>query len=257
MLAKSGAARTEDQRSGIQGAPRGECHPRPAKCSPSELRHSGPYGLTTCSMRVSCSPIIKQPVLQHGWTICMPPSATAALPATRGRQTACATSVRNAQSHDRKTALEKVSEAAERREQQAKTDGKAVHGVLVAGLEQLPCQVFPLLHAGAGRRYRRLHHPRSGRVHPPARLRQLPPPALAARQRGALRRCRVGQGRWSRSSYQTTVVTAAKDRSGIVLDIAAVLNVLNAKVRTLSARDNGAGTAVTSVTLEVKDSGRA
>ena len=54
-------------------------------------------------------------------------------------------------------------------------------------------------------------------------------------------------------SYQTTVVITAKDRSGIVLDIAAVLNVLNAKVRTLSARDNGAGTAVTSVTLEVKD----
>ena len=35
---------------------------------------------------------------------------------------------------DRKTALEKVSEAAERREQQAKKGGKAVHGILVAGL---------------------------------------------------------------------------------------------------------------------------
>ena len=37
-----------------------------------------------------------------------------------------------------------------------------------AGAGQLPGQVLPLLHPGAGRPGRRLHHPRPGRVHPPA-----------------------------------------------------------------------------------------
>ena len=37
--------------------------------------------------------------------------------------------------------------------------------------------------------------------------------------------------------------------------LATVLNALNAKVRTLSARDNGAGIALTNVTLEVKNAG--
>ena len=41
-------------------------------------------------------------------------------------------------------------------------------------------------------------------------------------------------------------------RSGLVMDIATVLNSLNAKVRTLNARDN-AGKAITTVSLEVKD----
>ena len=43
----------------------------------------------------------------------------------------------------------------------------------------------------------------------------------------------------------------ARDRNGLVLDIATVLNSLNAKVRTLSARDT-AGQATTHVTLEVR-----
>ena len=46
---------------------------------------------------------------------------------------------------------------------------------------------------------------------------------------------------------------ASRDRSGLVMDIATVLNALNAKVRTLSARDNVGGKALTTVTLEVKN----
>ena len=53
----------------------------------------------------------------------------------------------------------------------------------------------------------------------------------------------------------TTIIIISKDRSGLVMDIATVLNSLNAKVRTLSARDNGAGIALTNVTLEVKNAG--
>ena len=152
---------------------------------------------------------------------------------------------------DRKTALEKVSEAAERREQQAKKEGKAVHGILVAGLSNCLvkfsrcCTPVPgddiigFITRGQGVSIHRRDC---------ANCRRL----LA--QPGNEGRCVDVE--WAGKvddSYQTTVVITAKDRSGIVLDIAAVLNVLNAKVRTLSARDNGAGTAVTSVTLEVKD----
>ena len=68
------------------------------------------------------------------------------------------------------------------------------------------------------------------------------------------------QGRWIHVSwadnitdtYLTTIVIAAKDRSGLVLDIATILNSINAKVRSLTARDVGYGTALTTVTLEVR-----
>ena len=152
---------------------------------------------------------------------------------------------------DRKTALEKVSEAAERREQQAKKEGKAVHGILVAGLSNCLvkfsrcCTPVPgddivgFITRGQGVSIHRRDC---------ANCRRL------LSQPGNEGRCvEVDWAGKVDDSYQTTVVITAKDRSGIVLDIAAVLNVLNAKVRTLSARDNGAGTAVTSVTLEVKD----
>jgi len=53
----------------------------------------------------------------------------------------------------------------------------------------------------------------------------------------------------------TTVTIASKDRSGLVMDIATMLNSVNAKVRSLSSRDTGAGLAVSTITLEVKNSG--
>ena len=39
------------------------------------------------------------------------------------------------------------------------------------------------------------------------------------------------------------------------MDVATILNSVNAKVRTLNAKDIGSGLALTSVTLEVKNSG--
>ena len=78
-----------------------------------------------------------------------------------------------------------------------------------------------------------------------------------------LRRSRdqVDSGRWIpvswasqiTDSYVTAITIAAKDRSGLVMDIATVLNALNAKVRNLSARDNS-GLALVNITLEVKGS---
>jgi len=68
-------------------------------------------------------------------------------------------------------------------------------------------------------------------------------------------------GRWlnvswaqeTNDSYVTTLKLIARERSGLVMDIATVLNALNAKVRSLSARDVGLGKSTAAVTLEVKD----
>ena len=53
-------------------------------------------------------------------------------------------------------------------------------------------------------------------------------------------------------SYVTTIIIVAKDRSALLMDIATVLNSLNAKVRNLSARDNAAGIGICTISLEVK-----
>ena len=71
------------------------------------------------------------------------------------------------------------------------------------------------------------------------------------------------EGRWIRvawaaeisESYVTSISIASKDRSGLVMDIATVLNTLNAKVRTLASRDIGGGRALTNIALEVKNAG--
>ncbi len=54
-------------------------------------------------------------------------------------------------------------------------------------------------------------------------------------------------------SYTTTVKILAKERSGLVMDLATELNSMNAKVRSLSARDVGGGKSTATVTLEVKN----
>ena len=53
--------------------------------------------------------------------------------------------------------------------------------------------------------------------------------------------------------YVTTITISSRDRNGLVMDIATVLNSVNAKVRNLSSRAVGYGQAVTVVTLEVRD----
>ncbi len=153
----------------------------------------------------------------------------------------------------RKTALDKVSEAAERRETQAaKKEGKAVHGILVAGLSN--CLV----------KFSRCCTPVPGDDIM----------GFITRGQGVSihrRDCANCQqllnqpendGRWVEVSwaskisdtYVTTIMINAKDRSGLVMDVATVLNTINAKVRSLSARTTGINMALVSVTLEVKDS---
>ena len=152
---------------------------------------------------------------------------------------------------EKKTALDKVSQAAERREQQAtKRDTKPIQGILVQGLDN--CLV----------KFSRCCTPVPGD----------PVVGFITRGQGVsihrldcenfINRSRdpAEDGRWIKVSwadeiserYNTSLMIYAKDRTGLVMDIATVLNTLNAKVRTLNARDNG-GLAQIYVTLEVKD----
>ena len=154
---------------------------------------------------------------------------------------------------ERKTALDKINQAAERREERAKKEGKAVHGILVEGLDNclikfsrcctpVPgADIIGFITRGQGvsihRRdctnyQQRLAHPEQEQ-----------------------RWIKVSWAREVTDSYVTTLTIASKDRSGLVMDIATVLNALNAKVRTLSSRSLGSGLALTVVTMEVKNAG--
>lgn len=154
---------------------------------------------------------------------------------------------------DRKTALDKMSEAAERRETNAKKSGKPVHGILVEGLSN--CLV----------KFSRCCTPVPGDdiVGFITRGQGVSIHRRDCTNCKQLMNQPENQGRWVKvswadsitDSYVTTVIIASKDRSGLVMDIATVLNALNAKVRSLTARDTGGGLALTTVSLEVKDSG--
>lgn len=151
---------------------------------------------------------------------------------------------------EKKSVLDKVNDAAERRNQNAIKEGKAVHGILVQGLEN--CLV----------KFSRCCTPVPGddiigfitRGQGVSIHRKDCPNYLNRRQDPE------SQGRWINvawasqitDSYVTTISISSKDRSGLVMDIATILNSLNAKVRNLSSRDIGSGLALTVLTLEVK-----
>ncbi|MCQ2557714.1 MAG: bifunctional (p)ppGpp synthetase/guanosine-3',5'-bis(diphosphate) 3'-pyrophosphohydrolase [Oscillospiraceae bacterium] len=151
-----------------------------------------------------------------------------------------------------KNALDKVNEAAERREQQAaRRPVNAVHGILVEGLDN--CLI----------KFSRCCTPVPG------------DDIIGFITRGqgvSIHRCDCtnymknsqnpeNAGRWINvswasqisESYLTSIYIHAKDRNGLVLDVATILNSLNAKVRNLAAHGYPDGTAITNVTLEVKN----
>ncbi len=158
--------------------------------------------------------------------------------------------VKNAKPEHR-SPIEKVTDAAERREQQAKRNAKAVHGILVEGLDNCLikfsrcCTPVPgddiigFITRGQGVSIHRKDCQNY-------RKRDTSPDQ---------------EGRWIKVAwadsitdvYVTTITIASKDRNGLVMDIATVLNSMNAKVRSLSSRSVGYGQAITVVTLEVKN----
>ena len=155
---------------------------------------------------------------------------------------------------EKKTVLDKLEMAAERREANAniRQNKKAIHGILVEGLDNCLvkfsrcCTPVPgddiigFITRGQGVSIHRTDCDNyiKSRLNP------------------------ENEGRWINvtwadkinDSYITTLLIAAKDRGGLVMDIATVLASINAKVRSLSARDLGNGRALTAVSLEVKSS---
>ncbi len=152
---------------------------------------------------------------------------------------------------EKKTVLDKVTEAAERRETQAKKKVKPVHGVLVEGLDN--CLI----------KFSRCCTP-------------IPGDEIAGfitRGQGvSIHRCDCenyirrsdhpeGEGRWIKvewaddinETYTTTIKVVSHERSGLIMDIATALNALNAKVRSMNARDIEGSKSVVSITLEVKN----
>ncbi len=213
-----------------------------------ELRHNG-LTLDDVSDDAVCSPMLKR----FSFT-CMDDMFAAigygGLTATR----ACnrlRDELKN-QEPKRKTALDKVSEAAGRRESHApKKEGKAVHGILVEGLSN--CLV----------KFSRCCTPVPGDDIMGFITRGQ---GVSIHRRDCVNCQQLlsnpeNNGRWVEvswagkitESYLTTIMISAKDRNGMVMDVATVLNSLNAKVHSLSARTTGLNFGVVSVTLEVKD----
>ena len=152
--------------------------------------------------------------------------------------------------NDKRSVLERVTDAAERRESQAKKNLRPVHGVLVEGLDNCLikfsrcCTPVPgddivgFITRGQGVSVHRrdcLNYQKS-----------------VEQDSSDGRWINVGWAEGINESYTTTITVSAKERSGLVMDIATVLNTLNSKVRTLNARDIDGGLAIISITLEVK-----
>ena len=159
--------------------------------------------------------------------------------------------IRNQKSAEKKTVIDKVNEAAERRNQQESHHrSKPVHGVLVSGLDNCLlkfsrcCTPVPgdeivgYITRGQGVSVHRkdcsnyLKHIHNSEE----------------------------DGRWIDvtwaeeivDTYNTTITVIAKERQGVVLDVATVLNALNSKVRSMNARDTGDGLSLVIVSLEVR-----
>ena len=148
---------------------------------------------------------------------------------------------------EKKTVLDKITEQAEKRTARPQ---KAVHGILVEGLDNCLikfskcCTPVPgdeiigfitrgngvSIHRADCQNYRR--------------QRQL--------EENDGRWIRVGWADRITDLYATTLHITSASRGGFVMDIATVLNAMNAKVRSLSARDIG-DQSVAVVTVEVHD----
>ena len=150
---------------------------------------------------------------------------------------------------DKRTVLDKVTEAAERREQMAKKAIKPVHGVLVEGLDNCLikfsrcCTPVPgddiigYITRGQGVSIHRTDCENARR--------------RAERPEDEGRWLNVSWADEIHESYTTTLTVVSRERGGLVMDIATVMNALNTKVRSINARDTGDKSIVV-ITLEIK-----
>ena len=150
---------------------------------------------------------------------------------------------------DKRTVLDKVTEAAERREQLAKKTSKPVHGVLVEGLDNCLikfsrcCTPVPgddiigYITRGQGVSIHRVDCENARR--------------RAERPDEEGRWINVSWADEIRETYMTTLTVVSRERGGLVMDIATIMNALNTKVRSINARDTGDKSIVV-ITLESK-----
>ena len=150
---------------------------------------------------------------------------------------------------DKRTVLDKVTEAAERREQLAKKTSKPVHGVLVEGLDNCLikfsrcCTPVPgddiigYITRGQGVSIHRVDCENARR--------------RAERPEEEGRWINVSWADEIRETYMTTLTVISRERGGLVMDIATIMNALNTKVRSINARDTGDKSIVV-ITLESK-----
>ena len=152
------------------------------------------------------------------------------------------------QKANQKNAIDRINEAAERRNKRAR---HAVHGILVEGLDNCLikfsrcCTPVPgdsiigFITRGAGVSIHRTDCENY----------------LASRDNPetAGRWIRVSWAEHPTDSYSTTLMLLSAQRSGLVMDVATALNTLNAKVRTLTARDVDSGRSTITITVEVHD----
>ena len=150
---------------------------------------------------------------------------------------------------DKRTVLDKVTEAAERREQMARKAGKPVHGILVEGLDNCLikfsrcCTPVPgddiigYITRGQGVSIHRTDCENARR--------------RAERPEDEGRWLNVSWADEIHESYTTTLTVVSRERGGLVMDIATIMNALNTKVRSINARDTGDKSIVV-ITLETK-----
>ena len=77
--------------------------------------------------------------------------------------------------------------------------------------------------------------------------------ASIERPEDAQRWIKVGWGDTSGEIYETNIGIMARERSGLIMDVATILNALKLKVNSLSARDIGDGIASVHICFNVKD----
>ena len=154
---------------------------------------------------------------------------------------------RAAKQNTQKTAIDKINEAAERR---SGKPVKAVNGVLVEGMDNCLikfsrcCTPVPgdpvvgFITRGQGISVHRADCPNY---------------LNSLREDRENRWIHVDWADTTTGAYSTTLRILARDRNGLVLDIATVLNSLSAKVLSLNARGLPDGNALILVTLEVAD----
>ena len=147
----------------------------------------------------------------------------------------------------KKTVLEKVTEAAERREQQANKKIKPVHGVLVEGLDNCLikfsrcCTPIPgddivgYITRGQGVSIHRTDCENYAR-------REFKPEDIG-------RWINVSWADEIKENYATAITVVSRERNGLIMDIATIFNTLNTKVRTINARDTG-DKSIVNITLE-------